>query len=134
MVIEKARELGMALNESAEFQRMAKARASIDADAELHALLEKFNQKQYEMMNRLSEDNMDEDDATDVHAASLDLERMQKELLDSAKFGEMLAAQSEFIALMKKVNNIIGLCVGIEPTDEIESCGGDCSGCSGCKH
>lgn len=133
MVIEKARELGIALSESEEFQRMMNARAVMDADAELKDLLDKFNQKQHDMMDKLSEDEMAEDDVSDVHAASMDLERMQKALLDSAKFGEMLAAQSEFMALMKKVNNIIGSCIGMEASEE-ENCSGDCSGCSGCKH
>ena len=133
MVIEKARELGIALSESEEFQRMIKARAEMDADLELKDLLDNFNQKQHDMMDKLSEEEMAEDDVCDVHAASMDLERMQKTLLDSAKFGEMLAAQSEFMALMKKVNNVIGSCIGMETSEE-ESCSGDCSGCSGCKH
>lgn len=133
MVIEKARELGIALSESEEFQRMLKARAEMDADIELKDLLDKFNQKQHDMMDKLSEDDMAENDVSDVHAASMDLERMQKTLLDSVKFGEMLAAQSEFMALMKKVNTVIGSCIGMETSEE-ENCSGDCSGCSGCKH
>ena len=67
---------------------------------------------------------------------SRDIERLHDELIANETFRAMLEAQAEFQQLMKRVNAIIGMCIGAEnraeETDDGEDDEGGCGGCSGC--
>lgn len=131
MIIEKARELGLALSESKEFQRMNQARAAMEADEALVNALNEYNEKQNAIMKLMSGDA----DVSQVQGMSSELERLHDFLMESELFSALLEAQNDFQALMKRVNRAIGLCIGMEGEEESESsCGSDCSYCSGCKH
>ncbi len=131
MIIEKARELGIALSESEEFLRMNRARAAMEADATLMSALDEYNQKQNDIMELMSGDA----DVSEIQGMSADLERLHDMLTSSELFTAMLEAQNGFQALMKRVNRAIGLCVGMEIEEDGDSaCGSDCAHCAGCKH
>ncbi len=132
MIIDKARELGIALSETEEFKNMNEAQRAMELDSEIMAKLDEFNSKQSRIMEVMSGEESDPDE---MSALSTQMEAIRGQLLAEEKFVKMLEAQAAFEALMKRVNRAIGVCIGAEMTeddDETHSCGGDCSGCSGC--
>lgn len=127
MILDKARELGLALSQSEEFLRMQSARAVMDSNEAVTDALQDYKDKQEELMGLLSGD---EPDRLQVAALSRDVETLQEQLLNSPVFSEAMAAQNEFQQLMTKVNREIAACIGIQ-TEE-SGCGGSCASCSGC--
>ena len=127
MILDKARELGLALSQSEEFLRMQSARAVMDSNEAITDALQDYKDKQEELMGLLSGD---EPDRLQVAALSRDVETLQEQLLNSPVFSEAMAAQNEFQQLMTKVNREIAACIGIQ-TEE-SGCGGSCASCSGC--
>lgn len=130
MIIEKAKELGIALSESDEFRAMNDAQRAMEEDEALMAKLSDFNEKQNRMMELLS---ADEGDQAQVSLLSAQMEALRTQLIEDDTFVKMLETQTVFQALMKRVNRAIGLCIGAEIEDEEEAgCGGNCLGCHGC--
>lgn len=130
MIIEKAKELGIALSESDEFRAMNDAQRAMEEDEVLMAKLNDFNEKQNRMMELLS---ADEGDQAQVSLLSAQMEALRTQLIEDETFVKMLETQTVFQALMKRVNRAIGLCIGAEIEDEEDAgCGGNCSGCHGC--
>ncbi len=137
MILEKARELGIALSESDEFINMTRTREAMEAD---QALMDEFNE-----YNALHESiaqmlALDGDNQSAIQESSRDLERLHESLLANETFIAMLEAQGEFQQLMKRVNSVIGMCIGADnesndssQCDEQEGgCSGSCAHCSGC--
>ena len=138
MIIEKARELGIAISESEEFINMTRTREAMEADEQLMANLNEYNAMQQSIMDIMSSDT---DNTQAVQDMSRDIERLHDELLANGAFHAMLEAQARFQQLMKQVNRVIGLCIGAEEHNEPDSdeaeeggCNGCCSHCTGCTH
>ena len=138
MIIEKARELGIAISESEEFINMTRTREAMEADEQLMANLNEYNAMQQSIMDIMSSDT---DNTQAVQDMSRDIERLHDELLANETFHAMLEAQARFQQLMKQVNRVIGLCIGAEEHNEPDSdeaeeggCNGCCSHCTGCTH
>ncbi|MCI5915451.1 MAG: YlbF family regulator [Christensenella sp.] len=134
MVIEKARELGIALSESQEFRRMLQARAAIEENETLANTINLLQEKQRMIADLLAEGEYS-DSRIDLSTLSNEIDDIQTELMESGPFVEMLDAQHAFEALMQRVNRVIAACIGADFSDEpTGACGGDCGGCGGCKH
>lgn len=133
MVIDKARDLGIALSESQEFKRMLQARAAIDASEALVSTINMLHEKQNLIADLLAEGE-DSDCRVDLATLSNEIEDIQTELMESEPFVEMLDAQHAFEALMRRVNRVIATCIGADYGEEAEACEGDCAGCGGCRH
>ncbi len=134
MVIERARELGIALSESPEFQRILKARAAIDDDEVLTNQINLLHEKQRMIADLLAE-GADSDSRIDIATLSNEIEDIQTELLVTELFSEMMNAQHAFEELMRRVNRVIATCIGADFPEEAEKgCGGDCGSCGGCMH
>ena len=134
MIIEKARELGIAISESEEFINMTRTREAMEADEQLMANLNEYNAMQQSIMDIMSSDT---DNTQAVQDMSRDIERLHDELLANEAFHAMLEAQARFQQLMKQVNRVIGLCIGAEEHNEPDSDEeeeGCCSHCTGCTH
>lgn len=133
MILEKARELGIALSESDEFINMTRTREAMEADTQLMDELNEYNAMQESIARLLT---MDGDNQAEIQQMSRDIERLHDELIANETFRAMLEAQAEFQQLMKRVNAIIGMCIGAEnraeETDDGEDDEGGCGGCSGC--
>ncbi len=130
MVIEKARELGIALSESSEFKRLNDVRSAVDADKALSDMIDSFTVKRQEIVDALTDEDADSEL---LSASSHEMERIQAILLENNLFKEMLDAQNEFQSLMSRVNREIAACIGMEHDGE-DGCGGGCASCGGCKH
>ncbi len=130
MIIEKAKELGIALSESEEFRAMNEAQCAMETDKDLMGKINEFNHKQSRIMELLG---ADEGDQAQINALSAQLEALRTELVENEAFVKMLETQSTFQALMQRVNRAIGMCIGADVEENEETgCGGQCSGCSGC--
>ncbi len=134
MVIDKARDLGIALSESIEFQRVLQARAAIEENESLVNRINLLHEKQHLIADLLAEGEA-EDSRVDLATLSNEIEEIQTELMESEPFVEMLEAQHAFEALMQRVNRVIAACIGADFDGEDDAnCSGDCGACSGCKH
>ena len=138
MIIEKARELGIAISESEEFINMTRTREAMEADEQLMANLNEYNAMQQSIMDIMSSDT---DNTQAVQDMSRDIERLHDELRANEAFHAVVEAQARFQQLMKQVNRVIGLCIGAEEHNEPDSdeeaegaCNGCCSHCTGCTH
>ncbi len=132
MILDKARELGMALSESEEFCRVIAAREAVDAHEGVRALLDEYQDAQNKMVEILSGEDMDK---TEVAALTKHTQEIEGMLLDNPLFSELLDAQTEFQKLMQQVNREIGACIGMESADPDEDsigCTGSCATCGGC--
>ena len=131
MIIEKARELGIALSESQEFQAMNDAQRAMEQDETLMEKLSLFNEKQSRIMELMSSE---EGVQAEISLLSAEMEALRAALIENETFVNMLETQAAFQALMKRVNRAIGICIGAQMEDEEQEsgCGGNCSGCHSC--
>ncbi len=131
MIIEKARELGIALSESEEFRAMNEAKLAMERDEALMEKLAAFNEKQSSIMELMSGDDVSQ---AELSLLSSEMEAIRTSLIENDAFVRMLETQGAFQELMKRVNRAIGVCIGadMEEDGEGSGCGGDCAGCRGC--
>ena len=100
MIVDKARELGMAISQSDEFVALTDAKSALDANESLHEMVQQFNQMQDRMIQLLSDDA--ELNQIEVQQLSKDIDAVQTQLLENDIFSSYLNAQSKFQQLMKE--------------------------------
>jgi cell fate (sporulation/competence/biofilm development) regulator YlbF (YheA/YmcA/DUF963 family) len=129
-MIELARELGLALANSCEFIQMKQAQSDFEQNEAISLLMQELNEKRERLISILTDEEGD-----NLEAVSLtnDIERLEAQLKESPLYGELVAAQSAFSAMLTAVNDEINACIGAE-TSQSSGCSGDCGGCGGCKH
>lgn len=126
-MLEKARELGLALANSAEFQRMKAAQSIVENDEALSALIEELKQKRTRIVAVLGENDSD---GTEALALTNDIERLQGQLEENEQFIELLESERQFGALITAVDEEINACIG----GTTSNCNGNCASCGGCRH
>lgn len=131
MILEKARELGLALSETEEFQNMVATRVALETNEFVSKTLQEFKDKQEELVNLLSTEDADR---LQIAALSRDVEALQEQLTENPVFSGAMQAQNAFQVLMNQINQEIGACIGMPVSDEDAACSGSCDGCSGCQH
>jgi cell fate (sporulation/competence/biofilm development) regulator YlbF (YheA/YmcA/DUF963 family) len=129
-VIELARELGLALANSAEFIRMKNAQNAVEQNEGINAALTELREKRERLVNILAEEETDNLEALRL---TNDIDRLEGQLQDNPLFLELLEAQAAFSTVLRTINDEINACIGGE-TSESTSCEGDCGSCGGCKH
>ena len=92
-MIELARELGLALAQSAEFIRMKSAQSVVENDEAITALLKELNEKRDRLVAVLAEDETDNLEALRL---TDDIDRLEGQLQENPMFVELLSAQSAF--------------------------------------
>lgn len=132
MILDKARELGLALSETEEFKGMLCARINLEQNEAVCAQLDEFKDKQEALMTLLSGEDPDR---LTVAELSREVETLQEDLLQNELFSNVMQAQNAFQTLMNEVNREIAACIGLEAEESGGcACGDGCSSCSGCKH
>ena len=126
-ILEKARELGQAIAESEEQQKMQNAEAAVMQDAQASALMREFSDLKAEVQQMLGAESPDEET---LQARSDRLQEVQDQLNELPLIQELLETRGAFSQMMSQVNQVIQYMV----TGEVSDCGGDCGGCSGCGH
>ncbi len=130
MILDQARELGLALSECEEFVRMAKASAAIEENEAVTSMIGEFREKQEQIMTLLQSEDADK---SEMVTLTSDVETLQNQLMENPPFCEAIEAQTAFQTLMRRVNEEIGACIGGPSPNGEEGCpSSGCSGCSGC--
>jgi len=96
MIVDKARELGLAISQSDEFLTMTNAKAELDADVVLCEKLKQFNSMQDKMIQLLSDDV--ELNQNEVQELSREIDVLQAELLENSIFSAYLAARATILS------------------------------------
>ncbi len=100
-IVELARRLGQAINESPQAGDLRAARQTLNDDPELSKLLKDY-QEQVVKIARLEEEKK----PVEVEDKQR-LDGLQQKLLASEKFKKFSAAQLEYVDLMRKVNEAL---------------------------
>jgi cell fate (sporulation/competence/biofilm development) regulator YlbF (YheA/YmcA/DUF963 family) len=129
-VIELARELGLALAQSAEFVRMKTAQSAVEKDDAVTVLLKELNEKRDRLVAVLAEDETDNLEALRL---TDDIDRLEGQLQENPLFVELMSAQAAFSSVLSAINDEINACIGGD-TSGSASCSGGCESCGGCKH
>ena len=124
-MIELARELGLALANSAEFIRMKNAQNAVEQNEGINAALIELREKRERLVNILAEEETDNLEALRL---TNDIDRLEGQLQDNPLFLELLEAQAAFSTVLRTINDEINACIGGE-TSESASCEGDCGSC-----
>ncbi len=117
---QKAIELGKALAESLELQRLRKAQAELQLDKEADRLY-----------RQLRANNDIKGDGREVHVGGMIQSGLEERIMENPIINELISAQQEFSKLMKDINGIIGFYVTGKENIELKR--DSCNRCNGCK-
>ena len=131
-VIEKARELGKAIQADGKFIRFAKARLKNDDDENLQAAIMQFNQIRAQIENASADEEKDEIRMRELNET---LRKTYSEIMATPAMAEYNAAKAELDNMIMQVNVIIAKSVEGEDPETCEAqsaCTGNCASCGGC--
>lgn len=131
MILDMARELGVALAESSEFVRMKNAQKALEQNEAIVTLINELHAKRTALVGLLQSNESEGALALEL---TNDVERLQGQLSENPVFSEMIEAESAFSDLIQTVDNEINACIGSTSGGCGGDCGGDCGACSGCQH
>jgi cell fate (sporulation/competence/biofilm development) regulator YlbF (YheA/YmcA/DUF963 family) len=126
-VIEKAKELSMALIQDERCRRMQVAKAANETDLELQKLIGEFNLKK--IMLSAEYKKIPPDDAK-LKGFEEQLRDIYADIMKNEHMAEFNAAKKDMDELVSHINGIIQLAISGEI--DTDGCSGSCSGCSGC--
>ncbi len=129
------RQLGAALQQDERYLKLMEAQKVNEEDEALNELIAKLRLVQMNFQHEASKDEKD-----DARLQQLDTEfgQLYNQVMANPNMQAYEAAAAEIDELMKYITGILQLCLQgedpetCEPHVHDESCGGDCSGCSGC--
>ncbi|MEG0691743.1 MAG: YlbF family regulator [Oscillospiraceae bacterium] len=132
-IIKMTRELGKAIQESAEYKRMEAAKNTNDKDIELQNQIEEFNLVRMQLSTAMQAEPKDEESVAKFDAK---LKEIYTSVMGNKNMLEFNDAKQEIDKMMNGITNILMMSVNGEDPDTCEaepsSCGGSCSSCSGC--
>ncbi len=131
-IIQTTKELGKKIQANEFYIAMNKAREAVDANDELQQQIQEFTMLKMTLNQELSKEPRD-----DAKLASLDeqIRTLHKTVTENPVMLAYNDAKLAFDSVVDMVNKILSASLnGQDPetADQIESCGGSCSSCSGC--
>lgn len=131
-VMMKAQELAEAILDSEVYTRMKQQENDVKRDPGAGAALSDMIEKRSRVENILSSANMDPNELAE---ASREMEEAEQRMNDNEMIKTLKEYRKDFQTMMDNVNRILRLVITGETEDENgrSSCGGNCSGCSGCR-
>jgi len=127
-ILERARELGLALANSEEYNRMLAAQVNVETNEALSVLLNELRVKRSAMMELMRGGDFEN---TLILELSSDVERLQSQMMENPLFMQMMEAEHAFSELLSSVDREINECIGGKKGN---SCSGNCSSCNGCAN
>lgn len=122
-VIDKTRELGELIQQSAEMERVKKAEIAQEADENAKELLKEFNMQRMNLARDMQSGKLSREDAIEKNNKAFD------ELIEKSDvIKEYIDAKKEFDGLVNQVNQILNFYI----TGQDPNCTHDCSTCGGC--
>ena len=131
-IIEMAREIGRALQADERYIALAAARQASDEDEELQNLIGEFNLKRLAISNEANNESPDNEKMQKLNG---ELREVYAQIMNNAHMQAYDAAKTAVDEVLQRVSAIISQSAdGVDPdvADYTPSCGGNCSGCSGC--
>ncbi|MDD6283739.1 MAG: YlbF family regulator [Firmicutes bacterium] len=131
-IIEKARELGRAIQSDERYVAYAKAKLENDADEQLQAKIGEFNLIRMQLSEEMNK--VDDGDKEKLQKLNADMRACYAEIMSNDNMKAFNLAKSELDSMVSRVTSIIELCIAGEDPDTCEpsSCTGSCSTCGGC--
>ena len=131
-IIELARELGAALQKSDEYTAYNVAKNAADSDAELQGMIGDFNLKKLSLN---AEVQKEEKDPAKLAALNEEVRSIYARIMAHPTMMAYNTTKEELDRILNFIQQIIVYSANGEDPATIQeetSCGGDCSGCSGC--
>lgn len=132
-VIEKARELGKALQESAEYKAYIEAKRVNDTDVDLQNMIGEFNMLRMQLNQEMSKEEKNSDEMKRLDG---EIKELYGKIMANKSMAEYNAATEKMEKIMNSVNYIISQAAnGEDPMtcpETAPSCTGSCSTCGGC--
>lgn len=133
-VIELARQLGAELQADERYKTFAVAKANNDNDAELQAMIGKFNDLRRELNVEMSKEEKDGEAMTKLDG---EIKKLYGDIMTRPSMVEYNSAREALDKLLSSVNFIITMAANGEdpmtcPEEQPHSCSGSCSSCGGC--
>ncbi|MFB6240083.1 MAG: YlbF family regulator [Gemmatimonadota bacterium] len=100
-IMNKARELGRLISQTAEFKYLSSAQEELDDDREATEMLNRMKKVQDEVVSHVERGEEPPEDLLEER------EELAKELQGDRKYQSLVSAQTNFDKLMKKVNRSI---------------------------
>ena len=132
-VIEKARELGMLLQESEEYKNYTETKRVNDTDTALQNMIGEFNILRMKLNQEMSKEKKDADEMKRLDS---EIKELYGKIMSNRSMAEYTAASEKLENLINSVNYIISQAAnGEDPMtcpETAPSCTGSCSTCGGC--
>ena len=131
-VIAMARELGAALQQSDEYTAYNVAKNAADGDEVLQEMIGEFNLKKLSLSTEVQKEEKDQEK---LAALNEEVRTIYAKIMAHPTMAAYNTTKSELDRLLNFLQQIIVYSANGEDPATIEeetSCGGDCSGCSGC--
>ena len=131
-VMMKAQELAESILDSEIYQKMKQQENAVRRDPEAAKALGDMIEKRNRVENILSAADMDPNELAE---ASRDMEEAEKRMNENEMIQSLKDCRKDFQTMMDNVNKILRLVITGETEDDTKfsGCGGNCSGCSGCR-
>jgi cell fate (sporulation/competence/biofilm development) regulator YlbF (YheA/YmcA/DUF963 family) len=127
-VIEKAKELSMAIMQDERCVRMQVAKAANEADLELQKRIGAFNLKKMMLSGEYKKTPLDDEKLKKLEE---ELRDIYAQIMENEHMAEFNTAKKDMDEMLGHINGIIQLAISGEIDDG--GCQGDCAGCSGCR-
>ena len=134
-VIEKARELGKALQQCEEYKAMNEAKIRNDKNIELQEKISNFNLKKIALNHEVTRE---ERDSTKISKLDREMREAYQIVMDDPDMMAYSEAKKKLDVVMKKIEFLLGKALNGEDVETSEvpenfGCSGNCSDCSsGC--
>ena len=130
-LIEKARELGVGIQDTDEFTAFIVAKTAADKSEILQDKLGQFNLKKLDLNRAIIAEEKDNEKIAELNA---EVKRLYEEIVSDPLMIAYSTTKDELDGVVRFIMQIIEGSAAGENPDEIEeqACGGDCSSCGGC--
>ncbi len=131
-VMMKAQELAESILDSEIYQKMKQQENAVRRDPEAAKALGEMIEKRNRVETILSAADMDPNKLAE---ASREMEEAEKRMNENTMIQSLKDYRKDFQTMMDNVNKILRLVITGETEDDTKfsGCGGNCSGCSGCR-
>ena len=130
-LIEKARELGLAIQDTDEFTAFLVAKNAADNSEELQDKLGRFNLKKLDLNRAITAEKKNTNRVAELNG---EVKKLYEEIVSDPLMIAYSTTKDELDVVVRFILQIIqGSADGENPYEiEEQSCGGDCSSCGGC--
>ena len=133
-IIEKARELGVMIQQDQRYIDYNNAKELNDKDEDLQQMIDNFNMLRMQLNSEMSRP---EKSSENIAEYDRDIKELYNRIMDNENMINFTKAQNAMNGLLAQINNIITYSANGEdpmtcPAENISGCGGSCSTCGGC--